>query len=125
MRYGGTALQDRPIITTAIPKRRYQVGSHGASLLGEIESGDARSYRYILAFVPSQQREPVFYVCSEPSPPAERAQGAYRLTVVGELMSEVIDTDDRWGDLDTFADQALKLGQQALGLQQAPITRLM
>jgi hypothetical protein len=40
-------------------------------------------------------------------------------------MSEVVDTDDRWGDLDTFAEQALKLGQQALGLQQASVVRQM
>jgi hypothetical protein len=118
-------MQGRPVVKTAIPKRRYQVGSHSASLLGEIESGDARQYRYILAFVPAGEREPVFYVCVEPSPPSERADGAYRLSIVGELISEVVDSDDRWGDLDTFAEQALKLGQQALGLQQSPVTRLM
>ncbi|AFL74303.1 hypothetical protein [Thiocystis violascens] len=116
-------MQDRPAIKTAIPKRRYQVGDHGASLLGEIESGDARGYRYILALVPPGQREPVLYVCAEQTPPAERADGAYRLRVVSELMSEVVDTDDRWGDLDAFADQALKLGAQMLGLQQAPVVR--
>jgi hypothetical protein len=118
-------MQERPIIKTAIPKRRYQVGSHSASLLGEIESGDDRAYRYILAFVPPGEREPVFYVCVEPSPPAARPDGAYRLGIVGELMSEIVDTDDRWGDLDVFAEQAIKLGQQALGLQQTPVTRLM
>lgn len=118
-------MQDRPVIRTAIPKRRYLVGSHQASLLGEIESGDSRQYRYLLAFVPAGDREPVLYVCAELTPPAERADGAYRLRIVGDLMSEVIDTDDRWGDLDTFAEQALKLGQQALGLQQAAVTRLM
>lgn len=118
-------MQERPVVKTAIPKRRYQVGSHSASLLGEVESGDAHQYRYILAFVPAGQREPVFYVCAEPSAPAERADGAYRLRIVGELMSEVVDTDDRWGDLESFAEQALKLGQQALGLQQTPVTRLM
>lgn len=118
-------MQDRPVIKTAIPKRRYQVGTHSASLLGEIESGDGRHYRHILAFVPQGQREPVFYVCTEPSPAAERDQGAYRLRIVGEIMSEVVDTDDRWGDADAFAEQALKLGQQALGLQQVPIIRIM
>ncbi len=118
-------MQDRPVIKTAIPKRRYQVGTHSASLLGEIESGDGRTYRYILAFVPTGQREPVFYVCVEPSPPAERADGAYRLGIVGEVISEVVDTDDRWGDLDVFAEQAIKLGQQVLGLQQVSVARLL
>ena len=118
-------MQDRPTIKTAIPKRRYQLGDHGASLLGEIESGDARHYRYILAFVRTGEREPVLYVCAEQTPPAERADGAYRLRVVSELMTEVVDTDDRWGELDAFAEQALKLGAQMLGLQQANIVKLM
>lgn len=118
-------MQDRPVIKTAIPKHRYQIGSHAASLLGEIESGDARSYRYILAFVPAGQTEPVLYVCSEAIPPAERADGAYRLRVVGELMSDVVDTDNRWGDLEPFAEQALKLGAQMLGLGEAQVVRVM
>ena len=93
-------MQDRPTIKTAIPKRRYQLGDHSASLLGEIESGDARHYRYILA-VRTGEREPVLYVCAAL---AERADGAYRLRVVSELMTEVVDTNDRWGELDAFAE---------------------
>jgi hypothetical protein len=118
-------MQERPIIKTAIPKRRYQVGRHVASLLGEVESGDGRSYRYILAFVPQGQGEPVLYVCSEPTPPAERADGAYRLRVVSEAMTETLDTDDGWGDLDRFAEQALKVGTQMLGLPESGVVRLL
>ncbi len=118
-------MQDRPVIKTAIPKRRYQVGNYSASLLGEIESSDGRAYRYILALVPLGQREPVLYVCAEPSPTAERIQGAYCLRVVSELMSELVDTDDRWGELEAFSEQAMKLGLQMLGLQQTPVKRLM
>jgi hypothetical protein len=40
-------------------------------------------------------------------------------------LSEVLDVAERWGDLDTFSDQALKLGSQALGLQREQIVRLM
>jgi hypothetical protein len=118
-------MQERPIIKTAIPKRRYQAGRYAASLLGEIESGDGRSYRYILAFVAQGQAEPVLYVCSEPTPPAERADGAYRLRVVSEAMTETLDTDDGWGDLDRFAEQALKVGVQMLGLPESGIQRLL
>jgi hypothetical protein len=117
-------MHDRPAIKTAIPKHRYQVGDYAASLLGEIESGDRRAYRYILAFVPLGRKEPELYVCSEPTAPAERAEGAYRLRVVSEALSDVVDTDDRWGDLETFAAQALKLGAQALGLQREQVVRL-
>ena len=115
-------MYERPIIKTAIPKHRYQLPGHVASLLGEVESGDGRAYRYILAFVPMGQAEPVLYVCSEPAP---RADGAYRLRVVSELMSEVLDSDDRWGDLEVFADQALKVGAQMLGLPGTQVVKLM
>jgi len=78
-----------------------------------------------LAFVPQGQTEPVLYVCAEQTPPAERADGAYRLRVIGELMSDLLDTDDRWGDIDNFADQGLKVGAQMLGLDAEQVTRLM
>jgi len=118
-------MQHRPQIKTAIPRHRYQIGDYGASLLGEIESGDDRAYRYILAFVRMGQREPELYVCCESAPPAERAEGAYRLRVVSESLSEVVDSDDRWGDIETFTGQALRLGAQALGLQREQVVKLM
>ena len=96
-----------------------------ASLLGEIESGDARNFRYILAFVAMGQGEPTLYVCSEQSPPNEADQGRYRLLIVNESMSEVMDQADRWGDLDAFADQAVQLGIQVLGLQREQVMRLL
>jgi hypothetical protein len=118
-------MQDRPQIRTAIPKRRYQVGRFMVTLLGEVESGDDRAFRYILAYVRQGSQEPELYVCAEQTPPPERVEGSYRLRVIGEALSDVIDTDDCWGDLETFAEQALKLGAQALGLQREPATRLM
>lgn len=118
-------MQDRPAIRTAIPKHRYQVGGYAATLLGEIESSDLRVYRYILAFVPLGGKEPDLYVWAERAPAAESAAGAYRLRVVSETLSEVVDSGDRWGDLDAFAAQALRLGAQALGLQRENVVRLM
>lgn len=118
-------MNNRPVITTGIPKRRFQIGDFGATLLGEIESPDAARYRYILAFVRMGQREPELYVCAESAPPAERSEGAYRLRLVNDAMSEVLDSGDGWGDLDTFSEQALKLGMQALGLQSEMVARLM
>lgn len=118
-------MQGKPVIRTAIPRRRYQIGDFAASLLGDIESGDERSFRYILAFVQMGHAEPVMFVCAEQTPPAQAAQGRYRLRVINEVMSEVIDTADQWGDLDAFADQGLKLGAQALGLQREQPVRLL
>ncbi len=118
-------MQDRPSIRTAIPKRRYQIGDYAASLLGEIESGDGRPYRFVLAFVPMGGREPELYVCAEETPVAERAAGAYRLRLVSESVSDVVDTGDRWADLESFAEQALKIGVLTLGLQREQVVRLM
>ena len=118
-------MRDRPLIQTAIPKRRYQIGEFSASLLGEIDSPDDRSYRYILAFVQLGQTQPALYVCAEQSPVDRAPEGRYQLRMISEGLSEVLDVADRWGDLDTFSDQALKLGSQALGLQREQIVRLM
>jgi hypothetical protein len=118
-------MQDRPNITTAIPKRRYQIGDYAASLLGEIESSDPRRYRYILAMVPAGDRTPTLYVTCEATPPKESSQGNYRLRLINEAMSEVMDTADGWGDLDAFAEQGLKLAAQALGLQREQVIRLL
>jgi hypothetical protein len=118
-------MQDRPNIATAIPKRRYQIGDYAATVLGEIDSPDARRYRYVLAMVPTGQRTPSLYITCEATPPREAAQGNYRLRLVNEAMSEVMDTADRWGDLDAFTDQALRLAAQALGLQREQVVRLL
>ena len=123
--YQGETMQDKPLIKTAIPRRRYQIGDFSASLLGDIESGDARAFRYILAFVPMGHAEPALYVCAEPSPPAEVDRGRYRLRVINASMSEIMDSDDRWGDLDEFAGQAVRLGTQVLGLQREQVLRLL
>lgn len=118
-------MQNRPIIKTAIPKGRYQIGDFSASLLGEVESGDDRDYRYILAFVPMGKREPSFYVCAERVRPAESAQGGYRLRIINEAMSEVMDTADQWGDKEHFSEQGIALACQALGLQQEQVIKLL
>lgn len=118
-------MQERPKIKTALPKRRYQIGDHAATLLGEIESDDPRQYRFILALVPMGEQEPVLYVTSEPAPAERRGQGAYDLRIISEGLTDVLDTADRWQSLDQFADQALDLAQQMLGLRQHQVVKLM
>lgn len=118
-------MQDRPAINTAIPKRRWQIGDFSATLLGEIDSGDQRRYRWVLALVAMDESEPSLYVTAEEAPPAASADGRYQLRVVSEALSDVVDRHDRWGDLDTFAEQALDLAQQVLGLANREPLRLM
>jgi hypothetical protein len=116
-------MQDRPTIDTAIPKRRYQIGDYAATLLGDIQSRDGRRFLHILAFVPMGQREPTLYICAEQ--PTADVCGQYQLRVINEVMNEHIDTSERWGDMETFAEEAVKLGSRLLGLQQEEIVRLM
>jgi hypothetical protein len=110
-----------PVIRTAIPKRRYRVGDQSVTVLGEIESGDGLSYRWIMAFVQDGQTRPGLYLCAEKPGPGPRL----RLRVVNGAMSEVIEEDARWRDLDTFADEALRIGASALGLGAETPARLL
>jgi len=118
-------MSDFPKIQTAIPKQRYQFGEYGISVLGEIESSDPRTYQYIMAFVPEGKQEPVLYICSEKSPPKDRHEGSHRLRVINQAMSEIMSTGDQWRDLDTFCGEALKLGEQLLGLAGEQPVKLM
>lgn len=118
-------MRDRPQIKTALPKRRYQIGDHTATLLGEIESDDERHYRFILALVPMGEQEPVLYVTSEQAPAERRAQGAYDLRVISASLTDVLDTGERWQHLDQFDEQAIDLAQQVLGLRNQQVVKLM
>ena len=107
-----------PRIRTAIPLRRYQYGDYAVTLLGEIESADGHAYQFVAAFVQEGESEPQMYVVSELPPPAERVSGGHMLRVVNSVMDEVMDIDERWRRIDEFAEQALQLGAQMLGLEQ-------
>ena len=118
-------MQDQPAIKTAIPKHRYQIGDFSATVLGDIESGDARHYRYILAMVAMGDAQPGLYVCCELAPPERGADGRYDVRVVNESMSEVLDSGDGWGDLETFSEMAVDLARQVLGLKNEQTIKLM
>lgn len=107
-----------PKIRTAIPRRRYQYGDYAVTVLGDIESADEHAYQLVAAFVKEGDSEPQMYVVSELPPAAERVGGAHALRVISSVMDEVMDVDERWRRLDDFAEQALQLGAQMLGLEQ-------
>ncbi|MGD2117770.1 MAG: hypothetical protein PVG66_05380 [Chromatiales bacterium] len=114
-----------PVIKTAIPKKRYQIAEYAVTLLGEVDSGDNTNYQYIMAFVPDGAAQPVLYVCAEKVPPNQRHAGSHQVRVVNSAMSEVVDQGDQWRDLDVFAEQALQLGMQVLGLSGETVAQLM
>ncbi|MGB5832223.1 MAG: hypothetical protein WBG92_09575 [Thiohalocapsa sp.] len=118
-------MQDRPVIKTAIPKHRYQIADYAATVLGDIDAGDGRPYQWILALVPTGDDQPSLYLCCEQAPAGRNADGRYDLRVVNASMSEVVDTADRWGDLETFTEMSLDLARQVLGLQNEQPRKLM
>ena len=117
-------MSDFPAIKRAVPLQRYQVGEYGATLLGEVDSGDGIDYRFILAFVEEGAAKPSFFVCSERVGSAESG-GACQIRVISSAMSEVLGVSDAWKDADSFLTEALKLGMQALGLTSEQPYRLM
>jgi hypothetical protein len=117
-------MSDFPMIRRAIPKRRYQVGEYGVTLLGEIESGDDVDYTHILAFVREGDSKPNLFVCAEQLPPGQRSAGSHRLRLISRAMSEVLDTADSWRDAERFAEEGLRVGMQMLGLTSETPYRL-
>lgn len=111
-------MTELPKIRTAIPQRRYQYGEFGVTVLGDIESGDGRDYRFVAAFVREGEAQPRLFVVSERPPASVPGEGSHVLRVINSAMDEVMDRDDRWGRLGDFADQALLMGAQLLGLEQ-------
>ena len=112
---------DAPKIQTAIPQRRYQLGDYQAVLLGEIESGDTRRYRYILALVRAGETKPRCYVTAERAPRERRTEVAYLLRLVTEAFAEELGVSDAWGDMDAFAAEALTLAARTLGIEASPV----
>jgi hypothetical protein len=113
-----------PKITTAIPKRRYAFGAFAAVLLGEIDSGDQRAYRYILAVVAEGQSEPCLYITCEHTSGEERVRGGYMLRQVDAAGENIMGIADQWKDLEAFAGEALRLAQVALDLADETPVRL-
>jgi len=118
-------MSDFPKISTAIPKKRYQLGEYSITLLGEVETPDFPGYFYIMAFVPEGKTEPVLYICSEKTPPNLRHEGVARLKVINSAMSEIMDTNDSWKNLDDFAAEAINMGAELLGIQSEQVVPLM
>lgn len=110
-----------PKIQTAIPQRRYQLGPYQAVLLGDIESGDAVRYSYILALVREGEAKPSLYVTAERNPRARAHEGSHRLRIISDTLTEELGSSDAWAQLDAFAGEALRLVAQVLGLgEQTP-----
>ena len=100
-----------PNITTAVPKRRYMIGPYSAVVLGEVESPDPVSYRYLMAVVPEGSRDPVLYVACE-----RDAGGDDRVRLVAQGIDQPVADGTPCGGLESFTDYALAVVREAMGL---------
>ncbi len=112
---------DAPKIQTAIPQRRYRLGEYEAVVLGDIESGDARRYKYILALVRAGETKPRCFVTAERATRERRTEGSHVLWLVTEAFVEDLGASDAWGDIDAFSAEALTLAARTLGIEAQPI----
>ena len=111
---------NKPDIKRAIPRRRYKFGEFMVVVLGEIESGDAVIYSYIMAVVREGDAEPGIYVtCERGRPPA------CRLRVVMRDGAQVVAEDAGYRDEDVFTGVGLEIVRQILNLGDEEPYRLM
>ncbi len=114
-----------PHIQTAIPKRRYEIDTFSVVVLGDVESDDPVSYKWIMALVEMGQEEPFMYITAEENPPGERQHGRYRARVLLGEDERDMGSEDFLGDLDQFTDFGLQLASRLLQLIGEEPVRLM
>lgn len=113
-----------PIIQTAIPKQRYQLGPYQAVVLGDIESPDPVRYRFILALVREGETQPSVFVTCEKNARAQAQAGSHRMCLISTQANEVLGSSDDFKDLDSFAVAALTVALRTLGLSAITPVRL-
>ena len=115
---------NKPLFKTAIPKQRYKLGAFSIVILGDIESEDARQYRYVLAAVHEGDPEPGLYLTAEPPPDAAQ-HGALCMRLVMADGEEVLMTNDALGNIDVFAAEGLTVVKALLQLTDEEPFRLL
>ncbi len=114
-----------PHIKTAVPRRRYEIDNFSVVVLGEIESTDPVSYKYIMALVDVSETEPLMYITSEENPPNQRGNGRYRVRVLYGNDEQDMGSDEFPGDLEQFTEYGLQLASRLLQLTEEEPIRLL
>ncbi len=113
-----------PAVTTAIPKRRYQLGEFIITVLGEVASSDGIEYRWVAGVARESEAQPALYVSAERN--RERpGEGSLRLRVSMASGEQVLGYGDQWRDLDGFVEQVLGIVSTMLELGDEMAHRLM
>lgn len=111
---------NKPDIRRALPQRRYKFGEFTVVVLGEIETGAAVNYRYIVAVVRDGDPEPGIYLCCEAG-----KQGAHHMRLMMRDGAEVIAEDPGFANVEIFTTAALDVLRQILNLGDEEAYRLV
>ena len=111
---------NKPDIRRALPQRRYKFGEFTVVVLGDIETGDAVNYRYIMAVVREGDAEPGIYLTCE-----NARGGQQQLRLVMRDGAEVIAEDPQYADVEVFTVAGLDILRQILNLGDEEAYRLM
>jgi len=110
-----------PTILTAIPQRRYQFGEFQITVLGEIEAGDGRDYRYLLAVARDGEPRPNLFLSAEKVDGGNRS---YAMRVSMAEGSQVVQESERWSDMELFVRDGLDIVRTMLDLGDEMPVRL-
>ncbi len=113
-----------PVIRTAIPKRRYQLGEFLITVLGDIESGDRIPYRYIFAVGRELESHPGLFISLEETRGEELARGPFRLRLSMAEGEQVLGYGNQWRELDAFVEEASHVVKRVLNLDDEVPYRL-
>jgi hypothetical protein len=111
---------NKPDIRRALPQRRYKFGEFTVVVLGDIETGDAVNYRYIMAVVREGDAEPGIYLTCE-----NVRGGQQQLRLIMRDGAEVIAEDPQYADVEVFTVAGLDILRQILNLGDEEAYRLM
>ncbi len=114
---------DKPAIATAIPRRRYRLGEFTVTVLGDVESKDGRNYRHIAAIIKGQDPEPGMYITAEQG--GAGRDDALEMRIIMQDGAEVLDSSERWRDVDVFAEEVIRIVSLMLKLTDETPYRLL
>lgn len=96
-----------PKINTAIPQRRYQLGEFTIIVLGDIQSGDGKDYKYIMAVVREGDPEPGLSLTLD---------NRCEMRLVMRDGEDSIGESRDWASLDAFVKEGLSIVARVLKL---------
>ncbi|HYG35220.1 MAG TPA: hypothetical protein VEC99_10570 [Clostridia bacterium] len=103
-------MKHAPLIKSAAPKQRFQLGRHIAVLLGDIQPMGFVEYLYILVVFDADTKQPCYYVASEVNSMAKQFGGGSHFLGLfdGEGHANCGSSDD-WADEAKFTAEALRI----------------